>query len=236
MRLIPLALFLLAASTLTGCASPIQLSTCVGPYMARTCASGRIDGQPVSPRRGPLESEHTSSNNEAAREQSVCEGVNLYYDYQHPCAWVHAVTYDTPPATYAVAETMVSNKPYQQYNVAIGGTLIHLGAAEGAYASSWADTVGRALAQMPPFIHALLPQPFAIVNFPTGGYFPRFCTLDFGPSGMRCRDSCSAYSRNACGVLPDLDSGQCHDHTGVRGTAAARDRPCLLLPGARMAG
>ena len=177
MRLIPSVLFLLSASTLTSCASPIQLSTCVGPYMARTCASGRIDGQPVSPRRGPLESER--ANNETARGQFDCEGVNLYYDYQHPCAWIHAITYDTPPAAHAVAEAVPAGESYRRYNVTINDKLIHLGTADGVNARAWADTVGRVLAQMPSLVHSLLPQPFAVVDFPTGGYFPRFCSVSF---------------------------------------------------------
>ena len=135
----------------------------------------------MSPRRGPLESERANEDteDETAHGQSDCEGTNHYYDYQNPCSWVHAVTYDTPPAAHAVAEAMVAGESYHRYSVTISGKLIHLGTADGVNARAWTDTAGQVLAQMPPFVHFLLPQQLAIVNFPTGGYFPSFCSVHF---------------------------------------------------------
>ena len=40
---------ILAALTLASCGT-VRLNSCVGPYMARTCAYGQIDGLPESQR------------------------------------------------------------------------------------------------------------------------------------------------------------------------------------------
>ena len=135
-----------------------------------------------------------------------CAGVNLYYDHQHPCSWSSAITHETPPAAHAVSEVVVAGNAYRRYSVTVNGGLIHLGtgyqdgidtlvpafnSAEAIDASyqntprAWAESIGRVVAQLPPFVHYLLPQPFAIVNFSTGGYFPRFCTHDLGHTGVR---------------------------------------------------
>ena len=98
------------------------------------------------------------------------------------CGWDVFIP-STPAAPYAV-EKHASGPSYRRYSVTVAGRRFMLGtsnrdgSAEYYSARQWAEEVGKAIAQLPPFIHVLLPGSFAIVDWDHAEY-ARFCSRDF---------------------------------------------------------
>ena len=100
----------------------------------------------------------------------------------HGCGW-EAITPETLAAPYAVQKHKMAGATYRRYSVIVAGRRLMLATsnsdAPGTHYSAerWAEDVGKVVAQLPPFVHVLLPESFAIVDWDHAAY-ARFCTVD----------------------------------------------------------
>ena len=128
----------------------------------------------------------------------TCENEPNPYDYHtaydQDCSWALGITADTPPAPHTLVELpfrtlahVAGDTFHWPYEVAVAGAPRRLGLhiwREGTGVDH--ETVGElaarlalVYAQMPPFIHQILPRGVVLSTRETGGHEAAFCSVEF---------------------------------------------------------
>ncbi len=141
-----------------------------------------------------------------------CVGEGTYYEPDNGCSWAGAITEFSLAKPYAVAEVPVARNLYNRYEVTVAGAASRLGVSTGkrndnlgSRAEEYAWRVGMTWAQLPPFIHHLVPNGLTISDAGTGGYFPRYCNLDLNHTG------CGDYRASHVIAMPSEYYENSHD-------------------------
>ena len=108
----------------------------------------------------------------------------VYWDRESPCTWANAITGETAAAPFAVSEG-IDVGPYVRYEVGVMDSTrrlaIHLWREDEPRETGpeLAARMAKVYAQLPPFLHRILPGDVALTSQSTGGFYGRYCHREF---------------------------------------------------------
>ena len=103
---------------------------------------------------------------------------SVYWVPESDCTWVHAIGPSTSAAAHAVSLTEDTPR-YYRYEVAVVGVqrrfAIHLWKNQPWATEATARRLAKVYAQLPPFLHRMLPADVAMTTHSTGGFDALYC-------------------------------------------------------------